>query len=229
MTDALTKEKIIDAMRSSIEGFAFLVVDSLEFELKRQLTDAEQQEVSTVVEQLVLTFPEPCPRCGATSTRPNGEHYCHVNSVEAEYMTSKQLTRERLEKIKSWRETYGAGSNVMLPAEEAEALARMALAAMESEPVAWINGCNKSSPAALRYLAENPRPIGGESSFNSAHLYQLAREIELMSEAPLYRHAQPAPDLTKKIEQPRKKVDRCDVCTEGARGGCGTCAFNYNL
>lgn len=35
-------------------------------------------------------------------------------------MTSK-LTRGRLEKIKSWRETYGAGSNVMLPAEEAEA------------------------------------------------------------------------------------------------------------
>ncbi|HHC2885141.1 TPA: DUF551 domain-containing protein [Klebsiella pneumoniae] len=49
-------------------------------------------------------------------------------------MTSK-LTRERLEKIKSWRETYGAGSNVMLPAEEAEELARIALAAMDSEPV----------------------------------------------------------------------------------------------
>lgn len=29
-------------------------------------------------------------------------------------------------------------------------------------------------------------------------------------------------------ERPRKKVDRCDVCTEGARGGCGTCAFNGN-
>ncbi|EPP2376506.1 DUF551 domain-containing protein [Klebsiella pneumoniae] len=52
-------------------------------------------------------------------------------------MTSK-LTRERLEKIKSWRETYGAGSNVMLPAEEAEELARMALSAMDSEPVAYI-------------------------------------------------------------------------------------------
>lgn len=48
-------------------------------------------------------------------------------------MTSK-LTRERLEKIKSWRETYGAGSNVMLPAEEAEELACLALAAMDSEP-----------------------------------------------------------------------------------------------
>lgn len=49
-------------------------------------------------------------------------------------MTSK-LTRERLEKIKSWRETYGAGSNVMLPAEEAKELACLALAAMDSEPV----------------------------------------------------------------------------------------------
>nr|DAZ46233.1 MAG TPA: hypothetical protein [Caudoviricetes sp.] len=46
-------------------------------------------------------------------------------------MTSK-LTRERLVKIKSWREIYGAGSNVMLPAEEAEELACLALAAMDS-------------------------------------------------------------------------------------------------
>ncbi|HDH1361910.1 TPA: DUF551 domain-containing protein [Klebsiella quasipneumoniae subsp. similipneumoniae] len=49
-------------------------------------------------------------------------------------MTKSTITRERLEKIKSWRETYGSGSNVMLPAEEAEALALIALAAMDSEP-----------------------------------------------------------------------------------------------
>ncbi|ENZ7884894.1 TPA: hypothetical protein ACPUH7_002803 [Klebsiella pneumoniae] len=60
-------------------------------------------------------------------------------------MTKSTITRERLEKIKSWRETYGAGSNVMLPAEEAEELARIALAAMngepvvEREPIAWLN------------------------------------------------------------------------------------------
>lgn len=35
--------------------------------------------------------------------------------------------------------------------------------------------------------------------------------------------------VSEKIEQLRKKIDRCDVCTEGARGGCGTCAFNGNL
>lgn len=67
-------------------------------------------------------------------------------------------------------------------------------AAMDSKPVAWGNGCDKTVPAALRYLAENERPFGGESRFNAAHLYQLAREIELMAEAPLYRHAQPGPE-----------------------------------
>ncbi|EKS6156677.1 hypothetical protein QCB07_004912 [Salmonella enterica] len=43
------------------------------------------------------------------------------------------ITRERLLTIQQWRETYGADSNVMLPAEEAEELARIALAALEAE------------------------------------------------------------------------------------------------
>lgn len=47
------------------------------------------------------------------------------------------ITKERLLKIKQWRETYGPGSNVVLPAEEAEELARIALASLEAEPVAW--------------------------------------------------------------------------------------------
>ncbi|EEV3944782.1 DUF551 domain-containing protein [Escherichia coli] len=40
------------------------------------------------------------------------------------------ITRERLLTIKQWRETYGPGSNVVLPAEEAEELARIALASL---------------------------------------------------------------------------------------------------
>ncbi|WP_240495699.1 DUF550 domain-containing protein [Salmonella enterica] len=47
------------------------------------------------------------------------------------------ITRERLLKIQQWRETYGTGSNVMLPAEEAEELARIALVSLTAEPVAW--------------------------------------------------------------------------------------------
>lgn len=220
-------------------------------------------------------------------------------------MTSK-LTRERLEKIKSWRETYGAGSNVMLPAEEAEELARIALAAMDSEPVAFTEKHEISNMHATGlYLRAWP----ADRARNAVEGYTI----------PLYRHAPPAPErdqvrrehaewsqatfgnvgpvgplkhLSKEAleaalepgdlsewadmqfllwdaqrragvtdeqitqamidklavnkqrkwpepkdgeprlhikEQPRKKVDRCDVCTEGARGGCGTCIFNGNF
>ncbi|UMU43852.1 DUF551 domain-containing protein [Shigella flexneri] len=48
------------------------------------------------------------------------------------------ITKERLLTIKQWRETYGPGSNVVLPAEEAEELARIALTSLEAEPVAWL-------------------------------------------------------------------------------------------
>lgn len=141
-------------------------------------------------------------------------------------MIKNHLNRERLEKIKSWRETYGAGSNVMLPAEEAEELARMALAAMNGEPVTWGNGCDKTVPAALRFLAENERPFGGESRFNAAHLYQLAREIELMAEAPLYRHAQPAPAVPDDVLDALLKVARIRLELndfDGDRRGIADC------
>ncbi|EMM2539450.1 DUF551 domain-containing protein [Klebsiella pneumoniae] len=80
-------------------------------------------------------------------------------------MTSK-LTRERLEKIKSWRETYGAGSNVMLPAEEAEELARIALAAMDSSesvelPLDYLQGHKDGLEWAAR-LAEANHPETGD-------------------------------------------------------------------
>ena len=47
------------------------------------------------------------------------------------------ITKERLLTIKQWRETYGPGSNVVLPAEEAEERARIALASLEAEPVLY--------------------------------------------------------------------------------------------
>lgn len=273
-------------------------------------------------------------------------------------MTSNQLTRERLEKNKSWREIYGAGSNVMLPAEEAEELARMALAAIDSEPVAW-GLFDFSNGALYNFCSSESR---AEQYRNQIHQSSDSVTLEI---GPLYRHAQPAKGLElagwqfksvngdwlglidehgknqavregcevrevfamadgvnerdqvrrehtewsqatfgnvgpvgplkhlskealeaaaepgdlsewadmqfllwdaqrragitdeqitqamiEKLavnkqrswpepkdreprlhikERPRKKVDRCDVCTEGARGGCGTCAFNGNL
>lgn len=45
------------------------------------------------------------------------------------------ITRERLLKIQQWRETYGPGSNVVLPPEVVRELARIALASLTAEPV----------------------------------------------------------------------------------------------
>ncbi|HDU2944910.1 MULTISPECIES: hypothetical protein [Klebsiella pneumoniae complex] len=84
-------------------------------------------------------------------------------------MTNNQLNRERLEKIKSWRETYGAGSNVMLPAEEVEELARIALAVMDGEPVAEVlsnrpgndtSTIDRALPVGTQlYLHAQPEPV----------------------------------------------------------------------
>ncbi|HBY0484596.1 TPA: DUF550 domain-containing protein [Klebsiella pneumoniae subsp. pneumoniae] len=219
-------------------------------------------------------------------------------------MTNNQLTRERLEKNKSWRETYGAGSNVMLPAEEAEELARMALAAMDSEPVvkkvacwscqneveiAAISDCDGCCPkcGTRIHLDEEPyiAPLSApdrdqvrqehaewsQATFGNVGpvgpLKHLSKEALEAAEQPgdlsewadmqfLLWDAQRRAGITdeqitqamiEKLainkqrswpepkdgeprlhikERPRKKVDRCDVCTEGARGGCGTCIFN---
>ncbi|MHC9085386.1 hypothetical protein ACYX7E_10145 [Luteimonas sp. RIT-PG2_3] len=50
-----------------------------------------------------------------------------------------------------------------------------------SEPARWLNGCDKTVPEALRFLARNDRPTGGEQRFNFEHLMQLAAEIEKMA------------------------------------------------
>lgn len=93
-------------------------------------------------------------------------------------MIKNHLNRERLEKIKSWRETYGAGSNVILSAEEAEELARMALAAMESEPV--------RNPV-LAY-ADSYRDMA-KQGVESVPIWSVITDLE-RNIAPLYRHAQ---------------------------------------
>ncbi|HCU5287363.1 TPA: DUF551 domain-containing protein [Escherichia coli] len=67
------------------------------------------------------------------------------------------ITKERLLTIKQWRETYGPGSNVVLPAEEAEELARIALASLEAEPAAWM----RDDADGREYNARNEFSGGG--------------------------------------------------------------------
>lgn len=52
-----------------------------------------------------------------------------------------KVTNERLKKIASWREQYGNGHNVVIPSDEAEAMASELLALREAgkEPVAVVD------------------------------------------------------------------------------------------
>ncbi|EBM5601797.1 hypothetical protein D1V04_07660 [Salmonella enterica] len=69
------------------------------------------------------------------------------------------ITRERLLKIQQWRETYGTGSNVMLPAEEAEDLARIALASLEAEPIGAFHIEDQQVSGTTDYIKDGEWPI----------------------------------------------------------------------
>ncbi|ECC2508317.1 hypothetical protein AB7X41_003232 [Salmonella enterica] len=69
------------------------------------------------------------------------------------------ITKERLLKIQHWSETYGAGSNVMLPAEEAEELARIALASLEAEPIGAFHIEDQQVSGTTDYIKDGEWPI----------------------------------------------------------------------
>lgn len=69
------------------------------------------------------------------------------------------ITKERLLTIKQWRETYGPGSNVVLPAEEAEELARIALASLAAKPIGAFHIAEQQVDGTSDYLKDGEWPI----------------------------------------------------------------------
>ena len=82
------------------------------------------------------------------------------------------IAKDRLLTIKQWRETYGPGSNVVLPAEEAEELARIALASLEAEPVLY-QSCTRPT-WNLRLAMEKEFP---DEEWRSADLRKILMEL----------------------------------------------------
>ncbi|HBT5270849.1 TPA: DUF551 domain-containing protein, partial [Klebsiella pneumoniae] len=117
-----------------------------------------------------------------------------------------------LAKIKSWRETYGAGSNVMLPAEEAEELARIALAAMNGEPFAYI----------IQDKYERERGVEGHLSRSHVSKYVSQEDINEheITCIPLYRHAQPVPVVSADLLHTAASAIE-DLLTNKDRTGAG--------
>lgn len=73
----------------------------------------------------------------------------------------------------------------------------------------------------LQKLRRSYLAIRGENEDLQAQLYE-AKNLADAAAGELQ-------ERRKTAELPLIKVDRCDVCTEGARGGCGTCIFNGNF
>ncbi|HFT7702345.1 TPA: hypothetical protein ACGR43_000152 [Klebsiella pneumoniae] len=136
-------------------------------------------------------------------------------------------------------------------------LAELALAAMAGEPVGefyedgplnWYQISDGDRVPAHRrvplYRRAQPAPAFPDfdnvlesldyevrcNAWESEHVLQACQATyDACRAAMLAAAPQEVQVVPKKIEQSRKRVDRCDVCTEGARGGCGTCIFNGNF
>ncbi|EPM4898898.1 hypothetical protein ACTLT7_005030 [Escherichia coli] len=101
------------------------------------------------------------------------------------------ITKERLLTIKQWRKTYGPGSNVVLPAEEAEELARIALASLEAEPIGEV------SEKRLGLVMDGTVDLGGKSTYR---IIKGEKAMKLLPLGTKFYTAPPAPIALEAIE-----------------------------
>lgn len=114
------------------------------------------------------------------------------------------ITKERLLTIKEWRETYGPGSNVVLPAEEAEELARIALASLEAKPIGAFHIAEQQVDGTSDYLKDGEWPIDNGI-------------IEVYA-------APPVPVVPGEIaDDLMEKLPKSDAWANGFRGGWNAC------
>lgn len=128
------------------------------------------------------------------------------------------ITKERLLTIKQWRETYGPGSNVVLPAEEAEELARIALASLEAEPVAWKATFTQIDHEYNTFTAMYSDKAEAERWVRLHKVGDFRADI-----TPLYT-AKPVPVVPGEIaDDLMEKLPKSDAWANGFRGGWNSC------
>ncbi|CUA54991.1 Eaa protein [Escherichia coli] len=140
------------------------------------------------------------------------------------------ITKERLLTIKQWRETYGPGSNVVLPAEEAEELARIALASLEAKPVAWKVTFTQIDREYNTFTGMYPDKTEVERWVRRHKACNFRADI-----TPLYT-AQPVPviqaDVAQAIENLKQKLVECNrynYCADAVKGVEDACrAVSYS-
>ncbi|HGE7088481.1 TPA: hypothetical protein ACGB3K_005222 [Klebsiella aerogenes] len=131
-------------------------------------------------------------------------------------MTKSTITRERLVELAAGQ----SGFNLRIAThEESQELSRIALAAMDSEPVAWL---------AIYHGEVYDEAISITRSVVEAQAERFGWESALTEIIPLYRHAQPAPvapDAATAIraclsEFPESVRDIVEECADIAENAC---------
>ncbi|HBB0990992.1 TPA: DUF551 domain-containing protein [Escherichia coli] len=146
------------------------------------------------------------------------------------------ITKERLLTIKQWRETYGPGSNVVLPAEEAEELARIALASLEAEKVTLYRERNpyNGMTTGWQELTEQEYEFVKDNASENAEF----RTVYTAPPAPVIQA-----DVAQAIENLKQKSVECnrynycadavkgveDACLAAMRHGPEPVSQTYNL
>lgn len=124
------------------------------------------------------------------------------------------ITKERLLTIKRWRETYGPGSNVVLPAEEAEELARIALASLEAEKVTLYRERNpyNGMTTGWQELTEQEYEFVKDNASENAEF----RTVYTAPPAPVIQA-----DVAQAIENLKQKLVECNrynYCADAVKG-----------
>jgi len=152
--------------------------------------------------------------CDELRLRTDGERAAYLEGIEeGKALAARQPTR-----------IYGCCAQPEGDLHTAECPNMRHLAARQpgaQVPVVWPNGCNRTVPEALRFLASYPRPSGGEDRFNSLHLLQLAGEIEGMVSRPLYAappaHGIDLGPVAQDAADPSRQIHVGTLATTGAK------------
>lgn len=133
-----------------------------------------------------------CGRGGVIQVREGQARVLWETDEEmAEGKPMTTITKDRLLTIKQWRETYGPGRNVVLPAEEAEELARIALTSLEAEPIGEV------SEKQHGLVMDGTVDLGGKSTYR---IIKGEKAMKLLPLGTKFYTAPPAPITPEAIE-----------------------------